>query len=47
MKQSKPKTYSVVASEEVGVKEKLITDKWWFNGIKRFFTVKVLPSSKK
>lgn len=44
---SKLKTYSVSVKEEIQVGEKLVTDKWWFNGLKRFFTVKVLPPKKK
>lgn len=41
------KTYSVAVSEKVEVKEQLGTYKRWFNGVKHFFTVKVLPPSKK
>ena len=40
-------TYEIKVSEQVKTEEKLITDKWWFNGVKRFFTVKVLPPRKK
>lgn len=42
-KNSQPKTYSVDVSEQIQVRDKNDTHKRWFNGIKHFFTVKVLP----
>lgn len=40
------KTFSVGVSETIQVQEQLSTYKRWFNGVKKFFTVKVLPPSK-
>lgn len=42
-----PKTYSVDVKEKIKVTEHLGTYKRWFNGVKHFFTVKVLPPSQK
>lgn len=40
------KRLNVSVSEAVGVRDKLETYKAWFNGMKHFFTVKVLPPKK-
>lgn len=40
---SSQKTYSVEVNDSIEVKDKLQTYKRWFNGMKHFFTVKVLP----
>lgn len=43
---SKSKNYSVNVSESIKVVDKVHTNKRWFNGMKFFYTVKVLPITK-
>lgn len=45
-RQSKPKTLFVAVEDTVQVTDKIVTYKQWFNGVKKFFTVKVLPPRK-
>lgn len=44
---SKSKTYSVKVSDTITTKDGLVTFKRWFNGTKKFFTVKVDPAKRK
>lgn len=37
------RTLQIKVKEDVQVSEQLSTYKRWFNGIKHFFTIKVLP----
>lgn len=39
----KPKTHKVKVKEEVTISENLFNFKRWFNGIKKFSSVKVAP----
>jgi len=41
-----PKKLRIQSQEQTQAKDKLLTHKPWFNGIKTFFTVKVLPKHK-
>ena len=47
MKKSKPKNHSVRVSEKIETSENLTNNKPWFNGMKKFSSVKLLPKQKK
>lgn len=43
---SKKNSLKIKVSDEITVVDKIDTNKRWFNGVKHFFTVKVLPKQK-
>ena len=45
-KKSKPTNLSLEVSENIDTKENLTNNKPWFNGLKKFSSVKVLPIRK-